>query len=292
MRHFEMPESMINPNDKVRILTEALPYIQRFRQAVIVVKYGGNAMADEALKHSFARDVVLLKAVGMHPVIVHGGGPRISARLEERGVSSRFVHGIRVTDQVVMEVVAEVLAEINAEISQSIEEHDGHAVSLTPEAGMIHAQKFALPDDDTDFGFAGEPAGVASTLAEFAIAEKTIPVLTPTGIGEDKALYNINADLSAAYVAHALSARKLILMTNTAGVLADNSDLITNITSQVTAEMIDAGVISGGMLPKVKCAFAAVRAGVNAAHIIDGRVQHALLLELLTDAGVGTLITT
>ncbi len=283
---------MLDPNNRVRVLTEALPYIQRFRGATIVIKYGGNAMTDEALKHSFARDAVLLKAVGMHPIIVHGGGPRISARLEERGLSSRFVHGIRVTDAAVMTVVAEVLAEINAEISRSIEEHEGYAASLTPEQGMIRAEKFARPGDDTDFGFAGVVTGVAPELAELAAEEKVIPVLAPVGVGEDGLPYNVNADLSASGVAQALAARKLILMTNTAGVLNRSGELVTGITSQVMAELIDGGVVREGMLPKVKCAFNAVRAGVAAAHIIDGRVQHALLLELLTDAGVGTLITT
>ena len=283
---------MTSPNDRVRILTEALPYIQRFRDAVIVIKYGGNAMTDEALKHSFARDAVLLKAVGMHPVIVHGGGPRISKRLEEHGLSSRFVHGIRVTDEAVIKVVTEVLSEINGEISRSIEEHEGRAVSLTSEQGMIRAQKFERPDDDTDFGFAGVVTGVAPTLARTATEERTIPVLTPVGVGRDGLPYNINADLSASGVARALAARKLILMTNTAGVLDGDGELITDITVQLMAKLINDGVIREGMLPKLRCAFDAVREGVDAAHIIDGRVQHALLLELLTDTGVGTLITT
>ncbi len=282
---------MIDPSNRVKVLTEALPYIQRFRRAIVVIKYGGNAMTDEALKHSFARDVVLLKAVGMHPIIVHGGGPRISERLEERGLSSRFVHGIRVTDAAVMAVVTEVLAEINAEIARSIEEHEGHTASLTSAQGMIRAEKLTHRGDDTDYGFAGVVTGVAPELTGLAVAEKTIPVLTPVGVGADGLPYNVNADLSAAGVARALAARKLILMTNTVGVLDKSGALISNITAQVMAELIDGGVIRGGMLPKVRCAFDAVHAGVGAAHIIDGRVQHALLLELLTDAGVGTLIT-
>ena len=283
---------MIDPNDRVRVLTEALPYIQRIRDAVIVIKYGGNAMTDEALKHSFARDTVLLKAIGMRPIIIHGGGPRISARLEKRGMTSRFVHGIRVTDEETMKVVTEVLAEINAEISQSIKEHGGCPVSLTSEQGIIRAQKYEHPDDDTDFGFAGVVTSVAPALVQFATEEETIPVITPVGLGEGNLSYNINADLSASGVARVLTAHKLILMTNTAGVLDENGDLITGITSHLMAKLISDGVIREGMLPKVRCAFDAVLGGVGAAHIIDGRIQHALLLELLTDAGVGTLITT
>ncbi len=283
---------MVDPNNRVRVLTEALPYIQRFQQAVIVIKYGGNAMTDEAFRHSFARDVVLLKAVGMHPVIVHGGGPRISARLQERGLASRFVHGIRVTDEAAMEVVVEVLAEINAEISGSIEEHDGDVTSLISEHGMIRAQKFVRSGDDTDFGFAGVVTGVAPELAELVVSDRAIPVLTPVGVGEDDLPYNVNADLSASGVAQALRVQKLILMTNTVGVLDKGGELITGITSQLVTELIDSGIIREGMLPKVRCAFDAVCAGVSAAHIIDGRVQHALLLELLTDEGIGTLITT
>lgn len=283
---------MITPNERVRVLAEALPYIQRFRRTVIVVKYGGNAMSDEALKRGFALDVVLLKAVGMYPVIVHGGGPHISARLEEHGIESSFVNGIRITDEAAMEVVAAALGEINAEIVRLIEEHEGEAAGLTVEDAVIRARKFGRPGDDTDYGFAGEVDDVSPMLAELAASGKTIPVLSPAGVGEDGLPYNINADLSAAGVARALGARKLILMTNTAGVLDADGKLITNITSQVTSELIEGGVIRGGMLPKVRCAFDAVLAGVNAAHIIDGRVENALLLELLTDAGVGTLITT
>ena len=283
---------MIDPKDRVKVLTEALPYIQRFRDMIMVIKYGGNAMVDEELKHSFARDVVLLKAIGMHPIIVHGGGPRISALLERRGLPSQFIHGIRVTNQMAMEVVTEVLNEINKEISQAIEEHEGYAESLTTDRGMINAKKFEYPGDDTDFGFTGIVSDVSVELIELAVLDKTIPVLVPAGIGDDGLVYNINADLSASGVAKMLRARKLILMTNTSGVLDANGKLMTNITSQLTAELIGKNVIRGGMLPKVKCAFDAVREGVGATHIIDGRVQHALLLELLTDVGVGTLITT
>ena len=283
---------MIAPNERVKVLAEALPYIQQFHNAIIVIKYGGHAMTNEALKHGFALDVVLLKAVGMHPIVVHGGGPYISARLKERGLESSFVDGIRVTGEAVMEVVCDALAEINAEITRSIEEHGGDATGLNVEDAMIRAEKFKRPDDDTDFGFTGEVAGVAPALAELAVSSKTIPVLTPAGVGEDGLPYNINADLSAAGIARALEARKLILMTNTAGVLDADGKLITSITSQVTAELIETGVINAGMLPKVRCAFDAVLSGVNAAHVIDGRVENALLLELLTDAGVGTLITT
>lgn len=283
---------MVAPNERVKVLTEALPYIQRFRHAVIVIKYGGNAMTNETLRRGFALDVVLLKAVGMHPVIVHGGGPHISARLKERGLESTFIDGIRVTDEAAMEVVCDALAEINAGITRSIEEHGGDAEGLSVEDAMIRAAKFRRPGDDTDFGFAGEVTGVAPELAELAVSDKTIPVLSPAGVGEDGLPYNVNADLSAAGVARALQARKLILMTNTAGVLDADGELITSVTSQVTAELIETGVIHAGMLPKVRCAFDAVLAGVSAAHVIDGRVENAVLLELLTDAGVGTLITT
>ena len=283
---------MITPNDTVRVLAEALPYIQRFQQAVVIIKYGGSAMMDKTLKSSFARDVVLLKAVGMHPIIVHGGGPYISRRLEERGLPSQFVRGIRLTDRQTMTQVAAVLSEVNAEISQLIGAHGGRAVGLNPDRGMIRARKFRHPDDATDYGFAGEPAGVAPELAQIATHEQSIVVLSPVGIGvEDGLPYNINADLSAAGVAMALRAKKLILMTNTAGVLDENGELITNITAQVMSGMVDGGIISGGMLPKVRCAFDAVRDGVDAVHIIDGRVRNAVLLELLTDVGVGTLVT-
>ncbi len=283
---------MITPHERVKVLTEALPYIQRFRRAIIVIKYGGNAMTNETLKRGFALDVVLLKAVGMHPVIVHGGGPHISARLKEHGLESTFVDGIRVTDEAAMGVVCDALAEVNAGITRSIEEHGGDAEGLSVEDAMIRAAKFKRPGDDTDFGFAGKVTGVAPELTELAVSDKTIPVLSPVGVGEDDLPYNINADLSAAGVARSLKARKLILMTNTAGVLDAEGKLITSVTSQVTAELIENGVIHAGMLPKVRCAFDAVLAGVSAAHVIDGRVENALLLELLTDAGVGTLITT
>ena len=283
---------MIDPGNRVKVLAEALPYIQQFRGAVIVVKYGGNAMVDTALKHSFASDVVLLKAVGMHPVVVHGGGPRISACLEQRGLSGSFVHGIRVTDKQAMAVVVEVLDGINAEISRAIEQHRGSAESVKASRGMIRAKKFIHPDgSDVDFGFAGSVDSVAPVLGELVMADAKIPVLVPSGIGEDGLPYNINADSAAAGVAAALGARKLIFMTNTPGVLDEHGSLITNITAQRMTDLIDRGVVHTGMLPKVRYAFDAAHGGVAAVHIIDGRVQNALLLELLTDAGVGTLIT-
>ncbi len=282
---------MIDPGNRVRVLAEALPYLQQFRGAVIIIKYGGNAMVDAALKHSFASDVVLLKAVGMHPVVVHGGGPRISACLEQHGLSGSFVHGIRVTDRSAMAVVVEVLDGINAEISRSIEQHGGSAEPIMASRSMIRAKKFRHPESDVDFGFAGSVDSVAPALEELVMADTKIPVLVPSGTGEDGLFYNINADSAAAAVAAALGSRKLIFMTNTPGVLNEHGSLITSITAQRMTDLIERGVVHTGMLPKVRCAFDAARGGVSAVHIIDGRVPNALLLELLTDAGVGTLIT-
>ena len=282
---------MIDPKNRVKVLAEALPYIQQFRGAVIVIKYGGNAMVDAALKHSFASDVVLLKAVGMHPVVVHGGGPRISTLLERRGLASSFVHGIRVTDKRAMEVVVEALNEINTGISRSIREHGGNAESIGASRGMIRAKKFSHSESDVDFGFAGSVDSVAPALEGLAAADTKIPVLVPSGIGEDGLSYNVNADSAAAGVAAALGAGKLIFMTNAPGVLDENGALITSITAQRMTGLIDREVVHTGMLPKLQCAFDAAHGGVGAVHIIDGRVQNALLLELLTDAGVGTLIT-
>lgn len=276
---------------RVKVLSEALPYIQRFRDRIIVVKYGGSAMLNDDLKKTFARDVALLKEVGMHPVIVHGGGPSISKNLDAAGISSRFVQGLRVTDAAAMEVVEKTLAHINQDIVAEINTHGGNAVSVTDY--MIKAKRLAPLEENgetVDLGYVGQVVGVADALAEIASDATAVPVISPVGKDLDGAAYNINGDLSASSVAVSLSAEKLIMLTDTQGVLDHDGNLISLMNSAEVVENINTGVISGGMLPKVKCAFEAVHQTVASAHIIDGRVEHALLLELLTDQGVGTLI--
>ena len=276
---------------RVKILSEALPYIQRFRDHVIVVKYGGSAMTDARLRHGFARDVVLLKAVGMEPIIVHGGGPDISRNLEKAGIATRFVNGLRVTCADAMRVVEETLAEVNRGIVASITAHGGTAQSFIGAAGgMLCARKLAPGEHGQDLGRVGEIARVSPALAEFAHRRSAVPVIAPIGTGEDGLSYNVNADAAAAGVSTHLQAEKLILLTNTPGLLDENGALITEIAWGEVEALVARGVIPGGMLPKVACAFNSVRDGAHSAHIIDGRVEHALLLELLTDEGIGTMI--
>ncbi len=282
------------------ILAESLPYIQRFSGKTIVIKYGGNAMVDGALKESFARDVVLLKHVGIRVIIVHGGGPQIGDLLNKLGKSSQFVDGMRVTDTETMDVVEMVLGGlVNKEIVNLINQCGGNAVGLTGKDGnSIHAKKLTYtrntPEHSVpeiiDIGHVGEVTEIDSTLVDLLSAGNFIPVIAPIGVGADGASYNINADLVAGKIAAVLNAEKLILLTNTSGLLNKEGDLLTGLTSATVTSLIEDGTIHGGMLPKVNSALAAVNDGVNSAHIIDGRTQHAVLLEIFTDKGVGTLI--
>jgi acetylglutamate kinase len=272
-----------------RVLTEALPYIRRFGGKTIVIKYGGNAMEDDSLKSSFARDVVLMKLVGLNPVIVHGGGPQIDELLGKLGKGSEFVDGMRVTDAETMKVVEMVLGgAVNKEIVALINQHGGRAIGVTgKDDGLIRARKL---NGRKDLGFVGEVAAVRPEVIRHLEDGGFIPVIAPIGIDDDGQSYNINADLVAGKIATVLKAEKLILLTNTAGVLDASGKVLTGMTYQQVDELIANGTISGGMLPKIGTALDAVKSGVKSAHIIDGRVQHAVLLELFTDEGVGTLI--
>ncbi len=290
----------LNPStakEKAQILSEALPYIRRFHGKTIVIKYGGNAMTEEALKEGFARDVVLLKLVGINPVVVHGGGPHINALLAKVGKQSEFIQGMRVTDRETMDVVEMVLGgRVNKEIASLINQHGGRAVGLTGKDGsFIRARKMMIrsaekSDEWLDIGQVGEVASIDPALVELLDKGDFIPVIAPIGIGENGEAYNINADLVAGKLAETLKAEKLILLTNTSGVLDKSGGVLTGLDAGRVEELIEDGTISGGMLPKVNCALEAVKHGVKTAHIIDGRVAHALLLEILTDEGVGTLI--
>ena len=295
-----MPLSATSAADRARILIEALPYLQRFRGKTVVIKYGGNAMVDEALKQGFARDVVLMKLVGINPVVVHGGGPQIGKLLERIGKKSEFVQGMRVTDRETMDVVEMVLGGlVNKEIVNLINQQGGKAVGLSgKDGGLIRARKMllksgggdALPSEIIDIGHVGEVASIDPHLVALLDNAEFIPVIAPIGVGDDGATYNINADVVAGKLAITLQAEKLMLLTNTTGVLDKQGQLLTGLSlSQVRALIAD-GTIHGGMLPKVNYALDAVASGVKSAHIIDGRVAHAVLLELFTDAGVGTLI--
>ena len=282
------------------VLTESLPYIRRFSGKTLVVKYGGNAMENEELKNSFARDIVLMKLVGFNPVVVHGGGPQISSLLKRIGKESRFVDGMRVTDSETMDVVEMVLGGlVNKEIVNNINRHGGSAVGLTgKDGGLIRARKMTItrqsPDlkapEIIDIGHVGEVESIDKSIIETLIAGHFIPVIAPIGVGEDGQSYNINADLVAGKIAEVLRAEKLILLTDTTGVKDKQGNLLTGLDARRVQELIDDGTIHGGMLPKIACALDAVRAGVKASHIIDGRIKHAVLVELFTDAGIGTLM--
>ena len=281
--------------EKARILAEALPYIQRFHGKTIVVKFGGNAMTDDLLKSSFARDVVLLKLVGMSPVVVHGGGPQIETVLARLGKKGEFIQGMRVTDAETMDVVEMVLGgQVNKEVVELINQAGGKAVGLTGQDGaFIRAKKLLLPADGkgkVDLGQVGEIEKIDPTVISALEASGFIPVVAPIGTGADGMTYNINADLVAGKLAEILGAEKLVMMTNTPGVLDNKGKLLTGLTPRKVDELVSKGVISGGMLPKIGSVLDAARAGVKSCHIIDGRVPHALLLEVLTDEGVGTLI--
>ena len=279
---------------KAQILAEALPYIKRFHKKTIVIKYGGNAMVDDNLKRSFARDVVLLKLVGMHPVIVHGGGPQINDMLARLGKEGTFIQGMRVTDKETMDIVEMVLgAHVNKDIVSLINNAGGLAVGLTGrDGGLIRARKLQMVvnGESLDLGQVGEVDSVDPRVISTLEMEGFIPVVAPIGYGEDGQAYNINADLVAGKLATVLNAEKLILMTNTAGILDKNEQLLTGVTPGDIDRLIEDGTVFGGMLPKISSALDAARSGVNSVHIIDGRVENAVLLEVLTDQGVGTLI--
>jgi acetylglutamate kinase len=282
------------------VLIEALPYIQRFKGKTIVVKFGGNAMVDEELKHSFARDIVLMKLVGLNPIVVHGGGPQIGQLLTRLGKTSEFVDGMRVTDSETMDVVEMVLGGlVNKEIVSLINQHGGKAVGLTGKDGdFIHARKIQLKksalDADAseiiDLGHVGEVSSIDPSVLDMLGRSDFIPVIAPIGVGVDGHSYNINADLVAGKIAEVLKAEKLILLTNTAGILDKQGELLTGLSIKDIDELCADGTISAGMIPKTTCATDALKGGVNSVHIIDGRVEHAVLLELFTDQGVGTLL--
>jgi len=282
---------------RAKILAEALPYIRRFSGKTIVIKYGGNAMTDERLKHSFARDVVLLKLVGMNPVVVHGGGPQIDDLLKRVGKKGEFVQGMRVTDAETMDVVEMVLGGlVNKEIVTLINQHGGRAIGLTGKDGsFIRARKMLLPVKDSesemlDIGQVGEVASIDPEIIALLETREFIPVVAPIGVGSDGLSYNINADLVAGKLAEVLRAEKLVLLTNTPGVLDKDGKLLTGLTPKQVDGLFADGTMHGGMLPKISSALDAAKGGVKSVHIIDGRVEHALLLEVLTDEGVGTLI--
>ena len=292
-----MPLAPITAAHKARVLAEALPYIQRFHGRTIVVKYGGNAMTDDKLKEGFARDVVLLKLVGMNPIVVHGGGPQIDDLLRRVGKKGEFVQGMRVTDAETMDVVEMVLGgQVNKEIVNLINRQGGLAVGLTGKDGaFIRARKMMVrgpgeSDGLIDIGQVGEVEAIDPKIVQTLLAGGFIPVIAPVGFGAKGESYNINSDLVAGKVAEILKAEKLVVLTNTPGVLDKNGNLLTGLTARKVDELFSDGTISGGMLPKISSALEAVKNGVNSCHIIDGRVAHALLLEILTAEGVGTLI--
>jgi len=274
--------------EKAEILLEALPYLRRFFGKTIVIKYGGHAMANDELKESFAQDVVLLKYVGMNPVIVHGGGPQINSMLDKLGVESTFVRGMRVTDAKTMDVVEMVLVgSINKEIVGLMNRHGGRAVGLSGKDGeLIIAQKLQV--ENQDIGQVGEVIGVNPRVIESLDTADFIPVIAPVGVGLDGETYNINADLVAGKIAQALHAEKLILLTDVAGIKDKDGTLISTMASEEATQLIASGVITAGMIPKVECCIDALTGGVAKTHIIDGRVKHAVLLEIFTTEGVGT----
>ncbi len=282
----------MTPNEKSKVLSEALPYIKKFFGKTIVIKFGGNAMVDAKLKRSFAKDVVLLKLVGMNPVIIHGGGPQINDSLDALGKKPSFVEGIRVTDEETMGIVANVLNEINKEIVLLIKENGGDANSYSNKnkIGIIKAKKLQVQGKLIDLGYVGEILSIDPSFMKELKDDGIIPIIAPIGIGSDNKTYNINADVVASKFSEILNAEKLVLMTNTKGVLDKKNNLITGLIPKEIKKLIEDGTISEGMLPKINSAVHAAKHEVNTVHIIDGRVEHALLLEILTDQGVGTLI--
>jgi acetylglutamate kinase len=285
------------PAQKAKVIAEALPYIQRFWDKTVVIKYGGNAMTDPVLKAAFARDVVLLKLVGLNPVVVHGGGPQIEDLLKRVGKKGEFIQGMRVTDAETMDLVEMVLGgQVNKEIVNLINQAGGKAVGLTGKDGsFIRARKLMMeskdkPGDLIDIGQVGEITQIDPSLIAFLDSGDFIPVIAPIGVGSEGETYNINADVVAGKLAEVLKAEKLVLLTNTPGVLDKNGNLLTGLTPRKIDALVADGTLSGGMLPKIASALDAARSGVKSVHIIDGRVEHALLLEIMTDQGVGTLI--
>ncbi len=296
-----MSLTLDNAINVAKVLTEALPYIQRFTSKTIVVKFGGNAMVDEDLQNSFARDVVLMKLVGMNPIVVHGGGPQIGSLLQKLNIESNFVDGMRVTDSATMDVVEMVLGgTVNKQIVNLINRNGGKAIGITGKDGQfIQAKKLISkrPTKDIqaseiiDIGHVGEVTSINTSVINMLLNSDFIPVIAPIGVGNDGASYNINADLVAGKIAEVLQAEKLMLLTNVAGLQNKQGKVLTGLTTQEVDDLIADGTIYGGMLPKISCALDAVKCGVTSAHIIDGRVAHAILLEVFTDEGVGTLIT-
>jgi acetylglutamate kinase len=287
----------LSPTVKAEVLAEALPYIRRFHGKTIVVKYGGNAMTEEKLKKSFAHDVVLLKLVGLNPVVVHGGGPQIEQLLAKVGKKGEFVQGMRVTDEETMDIVEMVLAgQVNKEIVELINQAGGKAVGLTgQDAGLVRARKMMLesresPGVQIDIGQVGEIEKIDPSIIATLTANGFIPVIAPIGSGAAGETFNINADVVAGKVAEVLKAEKLVMMTNTVGVLDKDGNLLTGLTAKQIDALFADGTLSGGMLPKIASALDAAKGGVNSVHVIDGRVDHALLLEIMTDQGVGTMI--
>jgi acetylglutamate kinase len=291
-------DDMKTSMERAEILVEALPYIRRFYNRTVVIKYGGHAMVDGELKDSFARDVVLMKYIGINPVVVHGGGPQIGSLLKKLGKESKFIQGMRVTDEETMDIVEMVLVgKVNKEIVGLINRHGGRAVGLSgKDANLIRAEKYYLsaekvkdmPPEIIDIGLVGKVKEVNASLIVSLMADGVIPVIAPTGVGDGGETYNINADLVAGAVASALAAEKLILLTDVPGVLNGNKELIHTMNEPTCRRMIEEGTIEGGMYPKVKCCLKALRAGVKKAHIVDGRLKHTILLEMFTDMGIGT----
>jgi acetylglutamate kinase len=291
-------DDMKTSMERAEILVEALPYIRRFYNQTVVIKYGGHAMVDGELKDSFARDVVLMKYIGINPVVVHGGGPQIGSLLKKLGKESKFIQGMRVTDEETMDIVEMVLVgKVNKEIVGLINRHGGRAVGLSgKDANLIRAEKYYLsaekvkdmPPEIIDIGLVGKVKEVNASLIVSLMADGVIPVIAPTGVGDGGETYNINADLVAGAVASALAAEKLILLTDVPGVLNREKELIHTMDEPACRRMIEEGTIEGGMYPKVKCCLKALRTGVKKAHIVDGRLKHTILLEMFTDQGVGT----
>ncbi len=295
-----MSLNLDDAKNTAEVLTTALPYIQRFVGKLIVVKYGGNAMTDPALESSFARDIVLLKTVGLHPVVVHGGGPQVDNLLKELGRQSDRIDGMRVTDKRTMDIVEMVLGgSVNKSIVSLINKHGGSAIGLTgKDANLIQAKKLLVEKISADgvavpvdLGYVGDVVSVNKDVINMLIASNFIPVIAPLGVDEEGNTYNINADLVAGKVAEFLQAEKLMLLTNIKGVLGRDGKVVTGLTPQKVDSLIEDGTISGGMIPKIQCALDAVRSGVKSAVIVDGRVPHATLLEIFTNEGVGTLIS-
>jgi len=289
-----------NSMERAEILLEALPYIKRFYNKTIVIKYGGHAMVDSELKDQFAKDVVMMKYIGINPIVVHGGGPQIGELLKKFGKESKFIQGMRVTDEETMNIVEMVLVgTVNKEIVSLINRHGGNAVGLSGKDGnLIRAEKYYLneekakytPPEIIDIGLVGKVKNINSQLIITLAQNNFIPVIAPTGIGDNGETYNINADIVAGEIAAALQAEKLLLLTDVPGVLGKNKKLINTMTNKEALKLIDNGTVEGGMFPKIKCCLKALKAGVKKAHIIDGRLKHAVLLEVFTDKGIGTEI--